>query len=106
MVCVRPGVLLVKASLCCPPRALIKLDFPTLLLPKNAISGRASEGNCSGLLALAKNSAINLTTTYLVNFVVRYPLSVFRQQRDTGLVGAVFDGRHSHIHGRWSGGHG
>src|ERR1700733_7165586 len=69
MVCVRPGVLLVNASLRCPVRALIKLDFPTLLLPRNAISGRASEGNCSGLLALAKNSANNLTTTFRLNVV-------------------------------------
>ena len=45
----RPGVLLVKASPLRPTRALIRLDFPTLLLPKNAISGKPSEGNCSGL---------------------------------------------------------
>jgi hypothetical protein len=52
-VCVRPGVLLVKASPLRPPlypsRTLIRLDFPTLLLPKKAISGKPSEGNCSGL---------------------------------------------------------
>jgi hypothetical protein len=65
MVCVRPGVLLVKASFLSPVRALIKLDFPTLLLPKKAISGSSSFGNCSGLLALPTNSAINLTTTFL-----------------------------------------
>ena len=49
MVCVRPGVLLIKASSLRPIRAFSKLDFPTLLLPKKAISGKPSEGNCSGL---------------------------------------------------------
>jgi hypothetical protein len=45
IVCVRPGVLLVKASPFRPVKALIRLDFPTLLLPKKAISGKPSEGN-------------------------------------------------------------
>jgi len=39
---------------------LIKLDFPALLLPKNAISAKPSEGNCSGEAALTMNSAIKL----------------------------------------------
>src|ERR1041385_5910546 len=56
MVCVRPGVLLVNASPFCPVRALIRLDFPTLLLPKNAISGSPLSGKPSGLPALVTNS--------------------------------------------------
>ena len=56
MVWVRPGVALVNASLFCPVRALIRLDLPTLLLPKNAISGNPSEGNVSGLPELTMNS--------------------------------------------------
>jgi len=54
---VRPGVLLVKASPFWPVRALMRLDFPTLLLPKNAISGSRSEGNAAGLAELTINSA-------------------------------------------------
>lgn len=46
----------------CPEIALIRLDLPTLLLPKKAISGTPSAGKCSGLLALRMNSAINITT--------------------------------------------
>src|ERR1035438_5438092 len=57
MVCVRPGVLLVNASFLCPVRALIKLDLPTLLLPKNATSGNRSEGKVSGLPELTTDSA-------------------------------------------------
>src|ERR1044071_688702 len=57
MVCVRPGVLLVKASLFWPVRALIRLDFPTLLLPKNATSGSRSDGKAAGWAELTMNSA-------------------------------------------------
>ena len=56
IVCVRPGVLLVKASPRRPVRALIRLDFPTLLLPRKAISGSRSEGKSSGLPELTTNS--------------------------------------------------
>jgi hypothetical protein len=49
--------LLVKASFFFPVKQLIKLDFPTLLLPRNAISGNPSEGNASGLPELVTNSA-------------------------------------------------
>src|SRR5580700_211701 len=38
-------------------RALIKLDLPTLLRPRNAISGYSSLGNRSGPEALSTNSA-------------------------------------------------
>src|SRR5271168_1029286 len=62
MDCVLPGVLLVNASFRCPAIALIRLDLPTLLLPRKAISGSPSAGNCSGRLALKMNSAINITT--------------------------------------------
>src|SRR5271169_5493132 len=64
MVCVRPGVLLVKASFFWPVRALIKLDLPTLLLPKNATSGNRSEGNVSGLPELTTNSAFKELIQY------------------------------------------
>src|ERR1019366_8861470 len=50
MVWVRPGVLLVLAILL-PTSALIKLDFPTLERPRNAISGAPAGGNCSGAAA-------------------------------------------------------
>src|ERR1035437_9008231 len=65
MVCVRPGVLLVNASFLWPVRALIKLDLPTLLLPKNATSGNRSEGNVSGLPELTTNSAFKELIQYL-----------------------------------------
>src|ERR1035437_3637988 len=65
MVCVRPGVLLVNASFLCPVRALIKLDLPTLLLPKNATSGNRSEGKVSGLPELTTNSAFKELIQYL-----------------------------------------
>ena len=50
-------MLLVKASFFWPIRALIRLDFPTLLLPRNATSGRGSFGNVSGLPELTTNWA-------------------------------------------------
>jgi hypothetical protein len=59
IVCVRPGVLLVKASPFLAVKQLIRLDFPTLLLPRNAISGKRSAGNISGLPALTTNSVSN-----------------------------------------------
>src|SRR5665811_116302 len=67
MVCVRPGVLLVNASFLWPVRALIKLDLPTLLLPKNATSGNRSEGKVSGLPELTTNSAFKELIPYLGN---------------------------------------
>lgn len=51
-----------KANPRCPVIALIRLDLPTLLLPRKATSGNPSAGKCSSLLALRLNSAINITT--------------------------------------------
>jgi hypothetical protein len=42
--------------------AFRRLDLPTLLLPRKAISGIPSAGNCSGLLALKMNSDFKFTT--------------------------------------------
>ena len=57
MVCVRPGVELVNAKPGLPVRRLSKLDFPTLLLPRKAISGSEGAGNRSGFAALIMCSA-------------------------------------------------
>src|SRR5215469_16943642 len=51
--------------------ALIRLDLPTLLLPRKAISGNPSAGNRSRLLALRTNSAINITTPETEGLQVR-----------------------------------
>jgi len=48
----------VKARFLWPVRAFRRLDFPTLLLPKKAISGSRSAGNLSGLPALTINSDV------------------------------------------------
>src|SRR5579863_2302469 len=50
MVCVRPGVLLVRATLL-PRRQLMRLDLPTLERPTKAISGALGGGNCPGSTA-------------------------------------------------------
>ena len=46
-----------RASLSAPTSAFSRLDLPTLLRPRNAISASASGGNCSGLAALIINRA-------------------------------------------------
>ena len=48
MVCVRPGVLLVKARRLRPTMALIALDLPTFERPAKTISGGPGEGSSAG----------------------------------------------------------
>src|SRR6185436_12262036 len=57
MVCVRPGVLLVKARRLRPARALIALDLPTLERPTKASSGGPGGGRSPGRAADARNPA-------------------------------------------------
>src|SRR5690349_19991380 len=57
MVCVRPGVLLVKARRLRPWRALIALDLPTLERPTKASSGGPRGGRSPGRAARARNPA-------------------------------------------------
>ena len=57
MVCVRPGVELVRASPFTPSKLLSKLDLPTFERPIKATSGRPSRRNESGVAALATNLA-------------------------------------------------
>src|SRR5919197_925276 len=57
MVCVRPGVLLVRASAFLPTSALIALDLPTLERPANAISGGPGGGSSEPRPAARRNSA-------------------------------------------------
>src|SRR5271167_417976 len=56
MLRVRPGVLLVRAIFA-PTRELITLDFPTLDLPRNAISGAPGAGKWAKSLADGINRA-------------------------------------------------
>src|SRR5260370_36939258 len=56
MLRVRPGVLLVRASLA-PTSELITLDFPTFDRPRNAISGTLGAGKCVKSLADSINRA-------------------------------------------------
>src|ERR1700721_157168 len=56
MLRVRPGVLLVRASLA-PTSELITLDFPTLERPRKAISGTPGEGKWVKSLAESMNRA-------------------------------------------------
>ena len=58
MDCVRPGCELVKASFLLPAKQFNKLDFPTLLRPRNATSGVWPFGYCSGMVVLSINSAV------------------------------------------------
>src|SRR5438105_14747514 len=57
MVCVRPGVLLVRASALRPTRALIALDLPTFERPANAISGGPGGGKSAMRAAARRNAA-------------------------------------------------
>src|SRR5258705_5175216 len=58
MVWVRPGVLLVRARLRRPERALIALDLPTLERPAKAISGGPGGRRSPGRPAARRNSAL------------------------------------------------
>src|SRR5262245_60721030 len=57
MVCVRPGVLLVRARPLRPSSALIALDLPTLERPAKATSGGPGGGRSAGRPAAARNTA-------------------------------------------------
>ena len=57
MLCVRPGVLDVLANPFRCSSELISDDFPTLDLPRNAISGKSPTGQCRRSKALFTNSA-------------------------------------------------
>jgi hypothetical protein len=64
IVCVRPGVELVRAN----PRELVsafsKLDLPMFERPQKATSGRLSWGKSSGCFALLTNRAELILTTH------------------------------------------
>src|SRR5690606_29456484 len=55
--CVRPGVLLTRASLRAPVTTLIALDFPEFERPTNATSGASGRGKPLGSEALVRNFA-------------------------------------------------
>src|SRR3954466_11545020 len=57
MVCVRPGVLLVRASARRPKMALMALDLPTLERPAKAISGGPGGGKSAARPAARRNAA-------------------------------------------------
>src|ERR1051326_9343522 len=57
MVCVRPGVLLVRASALRPTSALMALDLPTFERPANAISGGPGGGKSTMRPAARRNAA-------------------------------------------------
>src|SRR3954464_5246852 len=56
IVCVRPGVLLTRASLV-PVRELSSEDLPTFDRPRKAISGAVGAGNCAGEAAEVRKRA-------------------------------------------------
>src|SRR3546814_4704014 len=56
--CVRPGVLLTRASCFCPHSAFIALDLPALERPAKVISGRPSAGSCVIFAHDIRNSAL------------------------------------------------
>src|ERR1051326_8294776 len=57
MVCVRPGVLLVRARPRLPRSALIALDLPTFERPAKAISGTPAAGRSCGRPAARRKAA-------------------------------------------------
>src|SRR6187431_2284357 len=57
MVCVRPGVLLVRARALRASSALMALDLPTLERPAKATSGGPTGGRSAGLAADKRNCA-------------------------------------------------
>src|SRR5712692_9835409 len=57
MVCVRPGVLLVRAKARRPTSALMALDLPTLERPAKAISGGPGGGRSATRAAARRNAA-------------------------------------------------
>jgi hypothetical protein len=72
IVCVRPGVELVRAN----PRQFVsafsKLDLPMFERPQNAISGNLSWGKSSGRFALLMNRAELILTIRSARKVLRH----------------------------------
>src|SRR5260370_2784946 len=88
---------MVKARPFAPVRALIKLDLPTLLRPRNAISGRSCVGKCDGPEALNTNSETPFTTAKrnaLVRQVLFTRLGHFNWNRKRLNFGFQSDSQH------------
>src|ERR671925_169156 len=85
MVCVRPGVLLVRASAFLATSALMALDLPTLERPANAISGGPGGGSSEPRPAARKNAACALGALAAALLVV----AAYAQDKAQGIASQV-----------------
>src|SRR5262245_43189724 len=86
MVCVRPGVLLMRASPLRPSSALMALDLPTLERPANAISGGPGGGTSPGRAAPSANFACEKGLIRKAEILIKSRLS--RMQGALGMMRA------------------
>src|SRR5262247_3456277 len=84
MVCVRPGVLLVRARPLRPSSALMALDLPTLERPANAISGGPGGGRSAGRAAASANLACEKGLIRKTEILIKSRLSNCRGSQGWG----------------------
>lgn len=86
MLCVRPGVLDVRARPLRKSREFIREDLPTFDLPRKATSGRPSEIQCDGSNALFTNSAEVIFNSQKAPERCRdsFPRGLFERRGDIG----------------------
>lgn len=90
---VLPGVALVMASLGRLVSMLIRLDLPTLDRPMKAYSGNWVAGHFSTFVLLMTNSALRISTLFLIydstlHYMINFPSGVF--WRTVGLLVTAF----------------
>src|SRR3970040_1210269 len=88
MVCVRPGVLLLRAGRLRPASALRALDLPTFERPANAISGGPSGSRSAARAAEARKAACERSLMTGAGILIKSRLSHFRGQGDDARTGA------------------
>src|SRR5687768_16724681 len=92
MVCVRPGVLLVRARRLRPARALMALDLPTFERPAKATSGGPSGSRSAARAAAARNCACERRLMEGLRILIKSPLShsgVGQMMRALALIGGL-----------------
>src|SRR6266540_5278036 len=75
MVCVRPGVLLVRARCFRPASALMALDLPTFERPAKASSGGPAAGRSAARPAARQNTACEKTFMMGLEILIKSRLS-------------------------------
>src|SRR3970040_1435833 len=88
MVCVRPGVLLVRARRLRPARVLMALDLPTFERRAMSTSGGPSGSRSAGRAAAARNCACERRLMEGPRILIKSPLSHSGDKADDARAGA------------------